>query len=543
MVRKTVVLLLAGLTLILTVSPAGAYQATDPYESDPLRLVAFRGKNLPVGTTVVNVWICGLVDDDNLVDIEEAVRILETEHAPLLSWISGGRHRLEVKAAGTSPAIPYRWSGLDTYRCRDRPERQGIDSPWTGHAVLRYRGSIRGSLYTAIDFTKDPVVANLAWAGYVTAGLFGESISHLNTMLTGRGKIPWTTTKLPEVGASHALANTDFFSGFDLGTSAINRYSLGWIDHEDVIVHPGGEARYQIGALGSGHQQMLVFPSASSPHVFDSLGVRLKEGYDANLAQEGVEITRVDQRSSACPDWAKRYSPLCVETYRAQWWPKGPGFFDVGHSINLDEFRIEIVEKDSSSFVLEVTTLFEGRFVDVVDAHRSHRGDIEKLAAAGITVGCNRSGTHFCPDQTVTRAQMAALILRAKGVEVDPNSRDTGFEDVNPRSGLTPYIAKITELGIIPPRSSIGFDPGGPVTRADMAWFMVRAIESMDPVGEPVGLFADIEDPELQAAAEALYSADVTRGCGSDPLIYCPDRPVNRAQMASFLVRAFDLAS
>jgi len=531
--------------LILTVSPAGAYQATDPYDSDPLRLVAFRGKNLPVGTTVVNVWICGLPDDDNVIDINEAVRVLETEHAPLLSWISGGRYRLEIKAAATVRAIPYSWSGLYTYRCEGRPERAGVDSPWTGHAVLRYRGNIRGSLYTAVDFAKDPVVANLAWAGYVTPAIFGESISHLNRMLSGRGKIPSTATDFPVVEGAYSFTpvDTDFFSGYDLGTSAINRYSLGWIDPEDVTVHGGGNARYRIGALGSDHQQMLIFPSSSSPHVFDSLGVRLKQGYDANLTREGVEITRVDQRGSACPDWAHRYSTLCVETYRSQWWPKGPRFFDVGDSIDLDEFRVEVVERDGNSFVLEVTTLFDGRFVDVVDAHRSHKEDIETLAGAGVTVGCNRSGTWFCPDQTVTRAEMAAFILRALGVEVDRSQRETAFEDVNPTSRLAPYVAKVTELGIIPPRSRIGFDPNGPVTRADMAWFMVRAIESLDPVAEPAGLFADVEDPDLKPAVEALYSADVTKGCGVEPLIYCPDRPVNRDQMASFLVRAFDLAS
>lgn len=135
------------------------------------------------------------------------------------------------------------------------------------------------------------------------------------------------------------------------------------------------------------------------------------------------------------------------------------------------------------------------------------------------------------------------ILIRALGVEVESNLRETGFEDVNPNSGLAPYIAKIAELGIIPPRSSIDFDPGGPVTRADMAWFLVRAIKSMDPVAEPADLFEDVEDPDLKPAVEALYAAGVTRGCGAEPLIYCPDQPVSRAQMASFLVRAFDLAS
>ena len=41
-------------------------------------------------------------------------------------------------------------------------------------------------------------------------------------------------------------------------------------------------------------------------------------------------------------------------------------------------------------------------------------GDIEWLAATGITAGCNPpDNTLFCPDDPVTRGQMAAFLRRA----------------------------------------------------------------------------------------------------------------------------------
>ena len=83
---------------IFTVSPVGADSPTDPYESDPLRLIAFRDQDQPVGATVVNVWICGRPEDDNVIEIDEAIRVLETEHVPLLSWLSDGRYHLDIKA-------------------------------------------------------------------------------------------------------------------------------------------------------------------------------------------------------------------------------------------------------------------------------------------------------------------------------------------------------------------------------------------------------------------------------------------------------------
>jgi hypothetical protein len=42
-----------------------------------------------------------------------------------------------------------------------------------------------------------------------------------------------------------------------------------------------------------------------------------------------------------------------------------------------------------------------------------HEADIQALAATGITRGC--APDLYCPDQSVTRAQMAAFLHRAFG--------------------------------------------------------------------------------------------------------------------------------
>ena len=51
-------------------------------------------------------------------------------------------------------------------------------------------------------------------------------------------------------------------------------------------------------------------------------------------------------------------------------------------------------------------------FADVPDAHTFH-GNIANLANAGITSGC--TPTTYCPDQAVTRGQMAAFLNRGLG--------------------------------------------------------------------------------------------------------------------------------
>ena len=88
------------------------------------------------------------------------------------------------------------------------------------------------------------------------------------------------------------------------------------------------------------------------------------------------------------------------------------------------------------------------------------------------------------------------------------------------------------------------FNPGGVVTRADMAIMMIAAFPHLQSVEEPQNLFQDVEglDPAIIRAIEGMYGRGVTRGCTATPLNYCPDKPVTRAQMASFFVRAINLA-
>ncbi|MYI52661.1 MAG: S-layer homology domain-containing protein [Acidimicrobiaceae bacterium] len=78
------------------------------------------------------------------------------------------------------------------------------------------------------------------------------------------------------------------------------------------------------------------------------------------------------------------------------------------------------------------------------------------------------------------------------------------------------------------------------MSRAEMASFLVRALD-LEPADAPAG-FVDVDASSVHAASvEALFAAGVTAGCGTEPLRFCPDRAVSRAEMASFLVRALDL--
>ena len=66
--------------------------------------------------------------------------------------------------------------------------------------------------------------------------------------------------------------------------------------------------------------------------------------------------------------------------------------------------------------------------------------------------------------------------------------------------------------------------PDAPVTRAQMASFLTRALDLQTPQ-QPAG-FDDVDPNSAHAASiEALYATRITVGCTQQPLRYCPNRP------------------
>ena len=162
--------------------------------------------------------------------------------------------------------------------------------------------------------------------------------------------------------------------------------------------------------------------------------------------------------------------------------------------------------------------------------------DIVWLAQNNITVGCTQQPLQYCPNKPVTRAQMATFLTRALNLETPP--QPAGFTDIDPDSVHAPSIEALHAAGITTgcARQPLQYCPNRPVTRAQMATFLTRALNLETPP-QPAG-FADVDPDGVHAPSiEALYAAGITVGCG-DGTNFCPDRAVTRAQMAAFLHRA-----
>jgi peptidoglycan/xylan/chitin deacetylase (PgdA/CDA1 family) len=173
-----------------------------------------------------------------------------------------------------------------------------------------------------------------------------------------------------------------------------------------------------------------------------------------------------------------------------------------------------------------------GPFIDV-SSTSTHAASIARLKELGITTGCGDD--RYCPGDPVNRAQMASFLTRAFQL---PAGRADHFRDVPPDSTHAASIGAAYEAGI-----TRGCDPGvycpvRSVTRAQMASFLARALGL--PAG-PTGVFRDVAPGSTHATAiGAIWSAGITGGCTADS--YCPNQPVTRAQMATLLVHALEVA-
>jgi hypothetical protein len=160
------------------------------------------------------------------------------------------------------------------------------------------------------------------------------------------------------------------------------------------------------------------------------------------------------------------------------------------------------------------------------------------LSTSGITYGCNPpENTQFCPTEFVTRGQMAAFIVRARGFTAGTGSDlfvdDDGsvFEVSIDRLGT----AGITK-GCNPPLND-RFCPNSNVTRGQMAAFMVRAFALPD-LGQH-DLFVDDNGSIFESAIDVLGAVGVSKGCNPPANDhFCPNDYVTREQMAAFISRA-----
>jgi hypothetical protein len=184
-------------------------------------------------------------------------------------------------------------------------------------------------------------------------------------------------------------------------------------------------------------------------------------------------------------------------------------------------------------------------FVDVPLDHVFY-AFIEALAARGITAGCSTSPPQYCPDVGVKRDQMAVFLLRGihgAGYQ-PPDATGTMFTDVPLSHPLAKWIEELARENITAgcSTSPLKYCPDAGVTRGQMAVFLLRPKHGA-AYQPPAATGTMFSDVPLTHPLVNWIEQLAREGisAGCQPTTYCPDVTATRGQMAVFLVRTFNL--
>jgi len=516
------------------------------------------------------VYVCDTGERPR-VDLDRVADAYNARVTPIFAEASGGLYAPRFSAAGVV-------KGRDVAACLSQAKGEGV-------VVLYVDPDVRGVRAHGVPPTVTVRDGKLSVTGRPSvivgsrsgtsdgAGVLAHEIGHT----LGWPHVPLSGPAHPAAGVGDYANLTNLMSSGE-SVAAWNRYTAGW---SPATVHVATRT-YRLDAPGHGDGGFVVVPAGEPGRL-----------YTVAAGPDGVEIHSVDQTSSgrsACRAQKKQGFPVCFGTgteVRAiapppdqsdssqelpPWTPRTIGW-TAGQAKTVGPVTVRVIEVVGEPGSYRAATVeirgeapglwpsvetssgssgptsehrdpatgeseadeeqTPGSFADV-PADSVFSDDIDFLVSQGITRGCNPPrNDRFCPDDPVTRGQMAAFLTRALGL---PGGQ-ARFSDT-PGHVFASDVAALADAGITrgcnPPRND-RFCPDDPVTRGQMAAFLARALDLPGAAAR----FFDTAGHTFAADIGALADAGITKGC--DPPAndrFCPDAPVTRGQMAAFLRRA-----
>jgi hypothetical protein len=301
----------------------------------------------------------------------------------------------------------------------------------------------------------------------------------------------------------------------------------GWTHDDQAINHASTRrARTAVGRLGNGHTLLVtVDETGGSPGLtLFELGVVMRDlgAIDAVALDGGGSTTMaINGRTANRPSDPNR-----------------------GHSSALFVYTPLPPPSRNVAAACPSGGVPSAGFQDI--AGNTHATAIDCLAWWDVTQGL--TPTTYGPAGTVSRQQMASFLARwlddlaARGqAPAIPEHVVNPFTDVVTGSTHERSISRLASVGIIAGTSATTYNPGGPVSRAQTAALVDRALTHVRGSALPDArdTFADDNDNRHEPTINRLAHAGVIGGTGG--FNFSPDASVTRAAMASLVMRATDV--
>jgi hypothetical protein len=189
-------------------------------------------------------------------------------------------------------------------------------------------------------------------------------------------------------------------------------------------------------------------------------------------------------------------------------------------------------------------TLPNGWIADFLDVpgNQQFYSFVTTLVRNAITVGVG--GGNYGVAQNTLRQQMAVFLLKSKfGIcYVPPPCTVPQFADVPCSSNFAPWINELVAQGITGGCGGGNFCPTNPVNRQQMAVFLLKTFEGGSYTPPACTIATFTDVPCSHPFATWIYElVDRNITAGCGGGNYCPLTNANRGQMATFLTKTFNL--
>lgn len=185
--------------------------------------------------------------------------------------------------------------------------------------------------------------------------------------------------------------------------------------------------------------------------------------------------------------------------------------------------------------------IFEEKTFEDIQNHKSLKA-IEELAIRGIING--KTEKNYCPDETMTRAEFAGLVVRALGL---PEKNTDKFDDVTDADWFNSYVNTAFSYGIINGVSENRFNPNEKITREELATMLLRAAKlcgkdeetTEDSIRNTLAQFSDYiqASPWAKTALAFCYDNEIF---DSTVIDIEPKAQTTRAEVAQALYNMLD---
>ncbi|MCZ2147189.1 MAG: S-layer homology domain-containing protein [Bryobacterales bacterium] len=396
-------------------------------------------------------------------------------------------------------------------------------SPASGYQFGSWSGGLSGGTNPASLVMNGPQAVS---AGFVALSSCSYTLSRTSFAGMSEGDIGFVNVTAAEGCAWTASSNAPWLTvsaGASGMGNGIARFLLAANPSTNLrsgVLTIAGQS-VVVGQAGTGCLPGIALPAAgTAPAGGGPLSLNVS-------APQGCEWS-----SSVAPNWLSLNSAASGNgAGTAQLTAAGNGGVNTRTgTLSVGGIAAQLVQNSGNRSQIFSDVLLDNIFIDYIGLMKLY----------GITTGCTT--TAYCPNDSTTRGQMAAFIIRSLAGENFTYTQTPYFTDVPASNLFFRYIQKMRDLGITNGCSATLYCPDDAVMRGQMAAFMIRARFGITagqtfPYPAAIAAFQDVPPASgFFPYVQKMKQLGITSGCTVNE--YCPDAPTTRGQMAVFLIRA-----